>query len=82
MSDYDNETFDYSNKRSNKMNEEEKSWMGKAMEVYGGGFVRSLYECMCHADSHNFQRLVDAFPEIIEQYSKMGKIMKDREETK
>jgi hypothetical protein len=64
------------------MNEEEKSWMGKAMEVYGGGFVRSLYECMCHADSHNFQRLVDAFPEIIEQYSKMGKIMKDKKETK
>ena len=82
MSDYDNETFDYSNERSNKMNEEEKSWMGKAMEVYGGGFVRSLMECMGHADSWNFERLVNAFPEIIKQYTEMGQTMKDNEEMK
>lgn len=62
------------------MDEETKSWMGKAMEIYGGGFVRSLYECMCHADANNFQRLLNAFPEIVEQYTEMGKTLKAREE--
>jgi hypothetical protein len=62
------------------MNDKEKYWMGQAMEVYGGSFVQSLKRCLECADSWNFQRIVNAFPEIIEQYTEMGKTMKEKSE--
>ena len=39
-----------------------------AMETYGGSFVKALAECLRRADSINFKRLVDAFPDYLDQY--------------
>jgi hypothetical protein len=38
------------------------------MEQYGGSFAKSLAIAMLRADSDNLQRIVDAFPELIEKY--------------
>lgn len=39
------------------------------MEQYGGGFASALAVAMARADSHNLQRIVAAFPDLIERYS-------------
>lgn len=38
------------------------------MKQYGGSFVKSLANTMCYADNENLQRIVNAFPELIESY--------------
>jgi hypothetical protein len=45
----------------------------QAMETYGGGFVKKLVQAMYVADSHNLERIVTAFPEIIERYKQFLK---------
>lgn len=39
-----------------------------AMETYGGNFVQKLAQAFKAADSTNFQKLKDAFPEYWEKY--------------
>ncbi|HUX54245.1 MAG TPA: hypothetical protein VMV56_07520 [Williamwhitmania sp.] len=48
----------------------------EAMKRYGGSFVVSLADCIMKADSDNFKRICDAFPEYIEKYSKMASDIK------
>jgi hypothetical protein len=36
----------------------------------GGSFAQSIGKALIVADSSNRQRLIDAFPELIKQYSK------------
>lgn len=38
------------------------------MKLYGGGFAGAIGEAMQRADSSNLQRLVEAFPDLIERY--------------
>lgn len=40
----------------------------RAMETYGGSFVKNLVQAMYVADSSNLKRIVDAFPDLIERY--------------
>ena len=40
------------------------------MQKYGGGFASALGWAMVKADADNLQRIVNAFPELIERYSK------------
>lgn len=44
----------------------------KAMTKYGGSFVQALADCFLRADTHNFKKLKDAFPEYWEQYKIMA----------
>lgn len=39
------------------------------MRRYGGNFVSRLADAMIAADPSNFNRLCDAFPEIVKRYS-------------
>lgn len=39
------------------------------MRRYGGNFVSKLAEAMVAADPANFEKLVEAFPEIVKKYS-------------
>ena len=38
------------------------------MQRYGGNFVSNLAQTMIAADPDNFQRLCNAFPEIVDKY--------------
>lgn len=60
--------------------QEEYSWMAKAMRTYGGGFIMALESALGAADQINFQKLINAFPEYIEEYIKMGTIMRRKQE--
>jgi len=51
-----------------------------AMKTYGSLFVRALSHCFLTADSTNLQKLLNTFPEYVEQYSKMANIQNTKEE--
>lgn len=53
------------------MTQDDKLNMVENMRRYGGPFVKALAECFILADKDNFQRLLDAFPEYVETYSKI-----------
>jgi 2-oxo-4-hydroxy-4-carboxy--5-ureidoimidazoline (OHCU) decarboxylase len=38
------------------------------MEKYGGSFVSSIAQALRYADPSNRQRLLDAFPDLVEKY--------------
>lgn len=38
------------------------------MEKYGGSFVKSLANCLRHADRQNREKLIRAFPEYWDSY--------------
>ena len=40
------------------------------MRRYGGNFFAKLAEAMVAADPKNYQKLCNAFPEVVEKYSK------------
>ena len=42
-----------------------------AMEKFGGSFVKALAFAFHRADSTNFKKLKDTFPEYWKEYSKM-----------
>jgi hypothetical protein len=42
--------------------------MTERMLQYGGSFIQSLAICIRRADSVNKQKLLDAFPEYVEEY--------------
>lgn len=52
------------------MNHAEKIELVDNMRRYGGNFVSKLADAMIAADLQNFKRLCDAFPDVIEKYSK------------
>jgi hypothetical protein len=43
------------------------------MELYGGGFACAIAQALQRADSSNLERLVQAFPDLIERYSAFDK---------
>lgn len=43
-----------------------------AMHRYGGGFVNALASAMERADGRNRQRLLDTFPDIVNDYGPGG----------
>ncbi len=45
----------------------------ESMQKYGGSFVQALAVCFQRADSANFVRLKNAFPEYQKQYKEMSK---------
>ena len=45
----------------------------EAMVKYGGGFVRQLAILIRLADADNKRRLVEAFPEYLEQYRELAR---------
>lgn len=52
--------------------DDEKSYLVvEAMEKYGGSFIQSLAMAFRHADSINFNKLKNAFPEYWKQYEDM-----------
>lgn len=55
------------------MNRDELLKIWEAMETYGGSFVSSLANTMRRADSENLAKLVNAFPNYIEEYKKFLK---------
>lgn len=48
-----------------------------AMCRHGGSFVKSLGHAFAHADSDNFRKLREAFPEYWETYRKIGEELQD-----
>ena len=58
------------------MNADDKYWMRRAMTIYGGSFAKALGEAWAYADDINSAKLSAAFPELVEKYAKMGKILK------
>ena len=44
------------------------------MEKYGGSFVVALSYALRKADPYNKQRLIDAFPEYVEEYGPNSKL--------
>lgn len=49
------------------------TYMIAAMRKWGGSFVKSLAECLEHADPNNYTKLVCAFQNYVSEYRKMGK---------
>lgn len=43
-----------------------------AMRKYGGSFVKSLAECMEHADPNNYTKLVTTFQNYVYDYRQMA----------
>lgn len=50
-----------------------------AMSRFGGRFASALANAFLRADGDNFQRLKNAFPEMWEMYSEIGKSTKDED---
>lgn len=46
--------------------------MADAMRTYGGGFVKALAECFVRADEEQLQRLVGAFPDLVQHYKEVA----------
>ena len=44
----------------------------ECMQKYGGSFVKALAECLLRADPTNYQKLKQAFPEYILEYTKLA----------
>lgn len=44
-----------------------------AMRKYGGSFVKSLAECLEHADPNNYMKLVSTFNNYVSEYRKIAK---------
>jgi hypothetical protein len=49
------------------------------MQKYGGSFAKAIAEAFRRADSENFKRLQDAFPELWEQYAQMSITIKNQQ---
>lgn len=50
------------------LSQQEKIRLVTLMQRYGGNFASCLAQAMIAADPQNFQRLCDAFPDIVEKY--------------
>jgi hypothetical protein len=63
------------------MNTSEFTAMTLLMQSCGGSFVDALAQAMRYADPVNRQRLLDAFPDIIEKYGPTSDFMKSKQLT-
>jgi hypothetical protein len=52
------------------MNQDQKIQLVENMRRYGGNFVSKLADAMIAADPQNFQRICDAFPEIVKRFER------------
>ena len=51
------------------------------MQSHGGSFVSSIAQALRVADPVNRQRLIDAFPDLVEKYGPNSQFMKPRQLT-
>ena len=51
------------------------------MDTYGGAFVSSIAQALRFADPKNRQRLLDAFPDIVQKYGPTGPFNKSNQLT-
>ena len=58
---------------------DDEYWTRKAMRVYGGSFVQQLGILIDHADTNNYLKLEETFPEYCQQYREMGQKLKEDE---
>jgi hypothetical protein len=54
----------------------------RAMDLFGGSFVRALSLCFVTADEDNRRRLKAAFPEIWAEYAEHVRMQRDRAATR
>jgi hypothetical protein len=54
------------------MNQDTKFQLVENMRQHGGNFVSRLADAMIAADPQNYQRICDAFPDIVAKYSTFG----------
>lgn len=47
----------------------------EAMERFGGSFAKSIAVALQRADSTNYERLVEAFPDLMREYEEMANQM-------
>jgi 2-oxo-4-hydroxy-4-carboxy--5-ureidoimidazoline (OHCU) decarboxylase len=52
------------------------------MDSYGGSFVSSIAQALRFADPTNRQRLLDAFPDLVQQYGPEGRFAQAKQLTK
>jgi 2-oxo-4-hydroxy-4-carboxy--5-ureidoimidazoline (OHCU) decarboxylase len=52
------------------------------MDSYGGSFVSSIAQALRFADPKNRQRLLDAFPDLVQQYGPEGRFAQTKQLTK
>lgn len=55
-------------------------WTIKAMEQYGGSFVKGLAEAANHATDHNLELIKKTWPKFWEEYERIGTDMKKHKE--
>ena len=55
------------------MTDTELHFMIERMQAYGGSFVVALGNALQCADKKNKQRLIDAFPDYVNEYGENGK---------
>jgi 2-oxo-4-hydroxy-4-carboxy--5-ureidoimidazoline (OHCU) decarboxylase len=53
--------------------------MTALMESHGGTFVSCISQALRYADPVNRQRLLDAFPDLVEKYGPNSQFMKPKE---
>jgi len=51
------------------------------MQSHGGSFVSAFANVLRYADPVNRQRLLDAFPDLVEQYGPTSRFMKPKQLT-
>lgn len=44
----------------------------EAMQEFGGSFAKSIGDALMYADATNYDRLTEAFPDLMEEYESMA----------
>jgi hypothetical protein len=65
-----------------KLNSSELFTMITLMQSHGGSFVSALAQALRYADPINRQRILDAFPDLVEKYGPTSRFMKPAELTR
>jgi 2-oxo-4-hydroxy-4-carboxy--5-ureidoimidazoline (OHCU) decarboxylase len=63
------------------MNSTELHAMIARMDSYGGSFVSSIAQALRFADPKNRQRLLDAFPDLVQKYGPDSQFNKTKQLT-
>lgn len=66
---------------SQLMNSSQFTAMICLMQSHGGSFVSSIAQALRYADPSNRQRLLDAFPDLVEKYGPASAFMKPKQLT-
>jgi hypothetical protein len=64
-----------------KLNSSEVYAMTTLMQSKGGSFVAALGQALRYADPANRQRILDAFPELVERYGPQSALVKSTQLT-